>query len=218
MKKARRVILSTMLGIGMIFLIAGLVVGQVYAAQSKGMVAVDGVIADIRHGNPVIAYQAGGRTYTVEGVVSSSSQRLGDPYSLMVDPDDPSRAADPGMLTLQWILAGVGGLMALAGIITWAVMDAGERRRADLLGYGRWAQGTITALKENRSVSMGSMHPWVATATCVHPLTGETVTLRSHLLWTKCVSVGQQVNIAFDPIDEKKYAFDLRDSEESVCP
>ena len=120
---------------------------------------------------------------------------------------------------VMWIFAGLGAFFAVLGLSISACMGAARRSREALLSYGLRARATVTAVTENKSVSMGSRHPCRVTATCVHPVTGQEVTLRSHNLWTCALTPGQQVTVAFDPAREKKYAFDLQDEEDArACP
>ena len=212
MRKVRRILVLTFSLIGVIFLLTGLGVGAWLHQASAGMMAVTGTIADFSGSKPVMRYTVDGAEYQARGSVSSTSQRLGDNYPLLVDPADPARVADPGLRILVWVFGGLGAVMLLSAGGIQLVMSARERRREELLGYGRRVSATVTAVRENRSVSVGRRHPLVVEAQCAHPLTGESVTLRA-TVWQTALQSGDPVDALFDPVDEKKYALDLPEED-----
>lgn len=213
MKKARRIVTITFAAMGLIFLAIGLAFGVYYDQRTENMVPVQGEVVGRLGDQLVVSYTFGVRTYHVS-VDADFGQRDGDPYDLMVDPDHPADYMDGTFRIMMWVFSGLGLFLLLTGVIVSACMSHGQRRREALLGYGRRATGTIQEVQIVRSVTVCNRHPQVVVATCVHPLTGQTVTLRSHQLWDCTAVPGQQVEIAFDPINEKKYAMDLHDAEE----
>lgn len=213
MKKARRIVTITFAAMGLIFLAIGLAFGVYYDQRTENMVPVQGEVVGRLGDQLVVSYTFGVRTYHVS-VDADFGQRDGDPYDLMVDPDHPADYMDGTFRIMMWVFSGLGLFLLLTGVIVSVCMSHGQRRREALLGYGRRATGTIQEVRIVRSVTVCNRHPRVVVATCVHPLTGQTVTLRSHQLWDCTAVPGQQVEIAFDPINEKKYAMDLHDAEE----
>lgn len=214
MKKARSIVLSSLISIGLVMLLVGLAFGVYYEKSTEGMIPVEGTVIGWVDGYPLIAYDVNGLAYQMVGSINANPQ-IGDPYSLMVNPDNPADCRDQVFLILMWVFAAIGPILAAAGLIVHGCMGRRQQRREELLGYGRRAIGTVVSIKEVKNVSVGNRHPWVATATCVHPLTGESVTLRSHYLWTCSVVAGQHIDIAFDPMNEKKYAMDIREEGEA---
>lgn len=213
MKKAQRIVTITFAALGLIFLAIGLAFGVYYDQRTENMVPVQGEVVGRFGDQLVVSYTFGVRTYHVS-VDADFDQRDGDPYDLMVDPDHPADYMDSTFRILMWVFSGLGLFLLLTGVIVSVCMSNGQRRREALLGYGRRATGTIQEVQIVRSVTVCNRHPRVVVATCVHPLTGQTVTLRSHQLWDCTAVPGQHVEIAFDPINEKKYAMDLHDAEE----
>lgn len=213
MKKARRIVTITFVIMGLIFLAAGLAFGVYYDQRTENMIPVRGEVVGRFGDQLVVAYTYGVQTYQVP-VDADFDQSYGDPYELMVDPDNPADYMDLTFRIMMWVFSGLGLVLLLTGVIVSVCMSHGERRREALLSYGRREIGAIQEVRMVRSVTVCNRHPWVVIATCVHPLTGQTVTLRSHYLWDCKAVPGQHVEIAFDPINEKKYAMDLHDAEE----
>lgn len=114
------------------------------------------------------------------------------------------------------VFTAVGATFLVIAVIVNLAMRRTLRQREALLGYGRRASATVTSVSENFTITVNGRHPWIVTAVCTHPLTGRDVTVCSHSLWTCTVQPGQKVEIAFDPMNERKFAFDLHEPEESI--
>ena len=203
----RRVILLIMSFIGVMFLIPTVVMFGIFHQQTQGMVPMEGTIESWDQDHPIVTYTVDGQEYIYHPNVSSSVHwPVGSPYRLMVNPGAPQLVTD-------YFLVMMGGIFGLTAIITlgigftiWAVMGRGERRREDILQFGLRATAVIVELKQNRAVQVNNRHPWVAIATCLHPSTREEMTLKSHMLWKPAVTVGDKIDVAFDPMDERRYA------------
>lgn len=209
-RKMRSVFLLTFGGIGLVFLLLGLGFLWYFQSETADMLKVSGTIIDfIRDGDPLVAYTLGGETYTMEGGTSSSNQHLGSPYEVYADPADPQHAMDHTFQLIGYVFSGIGGLFLLIGVILFLVLGAAAQNREALLGYGRRVIATVTSVDMIRSVSYGSAHPCVITAACTHPLTGQTVQVKSHQVWKTSLQPGDRVEVAFHPSHEKKHAFDL---------
>jgi len=99
------------------------------------------------------------------------------------------------------------------GVGLFAGFAQGEKKRAELMTYGRRVKGCVTRVKRNVAIRVNRRHPWQAEVRCLHPLTGQEITVRSHNLWVCPVKEGDSVDVLFDPMDEKKYAVDVTDEE-----
>lgn len=206
----RRVVLLVLSIVGVAFLIPTVVMLGIFRHQTADMVPVEGAIAAWEGDTPVVSYEVDGEAYTARMSVSSTMHwAVGSPYRMFADPENPERVADYFLALLGGIF-GVTALILLGtGWIIWFVMGRRESAREELFQYGLRASAVITELRENRSVTVNNRHPWVAVATCVHPTTREQVTLRSHMVWKPSVQVGDTVEAAFDPMDERRYALNI---------
>lgn len=214
-RKIRNVFLLIFGSMGLVFLLLGLGFLGYFQSETADMVKVPGTIIDfIRDGDPLVRYTFDGETYIMEGSTSSSSQHLGSPYEIYVDPVDPQRAMDNTFQILGYVFSGLGGLFLLSGIILYFALGAAAQSREALLGYGHRVIATVISVDMNRSVSYGSAHPYVVTAECTHPLTGQTVRVKSHQVWKTSLQPGDRVEVAFHPSNEKKHAFDLPEDSE----
>ncbi len=208
MRKARRIVMTVMLAIGMTFLLAGCVMGTVYERRTENMVAVTGRILAFRQDRPLVTFTYGGRAYTVEVNQEDSGQRIGDKFPLMVNPENPYEFMPETLVILMWVFVGLGVVSVLTGIIVPWAMGRGEKRRELLISCGRLASGVVTEVAENAAVSVNNRHPHYVRVRCEHPLTGEEVTVRSHSLWGRVPEAGARIDVFFDPMNEKRYAVD----------
>lgn len=125
---------------------------------------------------------------------------------------DPAEEAFPA---LMYTFGGAGLLfLALAVFVPWLI-NRGERKRQDLLSWGLRVPATVVDIRPNYSVRVNRRHPWTVYAECIHPISREKVLLHSHAIWNCTVSTGQTVDIAFDQMNEKRFAFDIPETEGS---
>lgn len=206
----RRLILIILSIIGAAFLIPTAVMLGIFHQQTAGMIPVEGSIAAWEGDQPVIAYTVDGQEYRCRMNVSSSVHwPVGSPYRLMADPENPARATDYFLVLMGGIFGLVSVVLFATGVTVYLVIGRGERRREELLQYGLRARAVVTEVRENYAVRVNQRHPWVIVAACAHPATREDVTLRSHMVWNPAVKEGDAINVAFDPMDEKRYAMEI---------
>ena len=206
----RRMILLIMTILGVAFLIPTAVMLGIFHQQTQGMVPMEGVIADWSGDHPIIAYTVDGQEYVSTMTASYNPHwAVGSPYRVLVDPAYPVRATDYFLVMMAGIFGLIAAITLATGFIITFVMRKGERRREEILQYGLRVTATIVEMRLNRSVRVNSRHPWVAIAQCTHPTTREEMTLKSHMLWKPTVAEGDKVDVAFDPMDERRYAKDI---------
>ena len=210
----RRTILLIMTILGVAFLIPTAVMLGIFHQQTKDMIPVEGTIADWEGDHPVIAYTVDEGTYTARMNVSYNPHwPEGSTYRLMVDPSRPGRAMDYFLVLMGGIFGVIAVITLGIGFMIWWFMGRGQRRREEILQYGLRTTAVVTELRLNRSVQVKGRHPWVAIATCTHPSTREEMTVRSHMLWHPAVAEGDHVDVAIDPMDERRYAMDIREEK-----
>ena len=120
-------------------------------------------------------------------------------------------ANDPELSIVGNIFLLLGLAFLLAAVLVWYFISRSQRRREELLAWGLRTTGTVTDIRVNYSVKVNRRSPVMVYAECTHPLTHERVTLRSHNLWNCIIETGQKVDIVFDQMNEKRYAFDIRE-------
>lgn len=121
---------------------------------------------------------------------------------------------DPALALLATFFALVGALFFLGIIISRWIIRTLQQRRLALLDYGIRVDALVTEVRRNRSVEVNGRHPYRVWARCVHPVTHQEVTMHSHNLWRCTVSPGDTVTVAFDQMNETRFAFDLHEPEE----
>lgn len=212
MKKVTTLTMIILLAVGLIFLGVGIALGVSYTENARDMVEVQGTIVGFMGEKPVVAYTFGEVSSTYIPGSSSSSYRVGGEYTLMVDPQDPYRAEDPGMRIVSWVFGVMGGVLVCLGLVIGLAGAAGIRRREELLGWGQRALGRVIAVEPNSHVSINGRHPLRLKVEVEHPVTREKITVKSHDLWATSFSPGDTVEVAFDPMNEKRYAVDAQEA------
>ena len=122
-------------------------------------------------------------------------------------------SADQEVPLVGYVFAPLGAAFLLAAVLVWYFLSRSERRRQELLSYGIRVAAIITDIRVNYSVKVNRRCPVIAYAQCIHPVTREEVTLRSHNLWGATIATGDKVDICFDQMDEKRYAFDIPEAK-----
>lgn len=112
---------------------------------------------------------------------------------------------------LGYVFLPLGAAFLLATAAVWYFFSRARRRREELLTWGTRAKATVTEVRANLNVRVNRRNPDVVLAQCVHPITRETVTIRSQHVINCTLHPGDTVEIAFDPMNERRYAFDLRE-------
>lgn len=213
MKVVKIVLLSVFCSIGLIFLLVAFITGTIDARNTANAVEINGVIEtlDKRHGMPIVSYVWEGEEYVMRAHTYSSAMRVGDPYPVLIDPSNPSNPTDHTLRLLSIIFGSIGAVFSAAGLIVFKVLNGIQRKREELLTYGRRVSATITAVETNYVVRINRRHPYQIVAECRHPMTGETVSLRSHNLMTTTAQPGDHVDVLFDPNNNAKYIFDVQE-------
>lgn len=196
--------------IGIVFLASGIVMlGFAYDGQER-TVKVTGTIVDFDSGQmPIVEYVRDDCTYTTLGHVRSSRQRVGDPYELRVDPNDPHSVSDGALMILGKVFSIVGGVLFAVAIIVALAARSMDRERELLLRSNQRATAIVREIRPNYALRCNGRHPFRVYAECINPVSGALETLASHNVWQVNAEVGDMVEIAFDPNDAKRYAFDL---------
>ena len=122
-------------------------------------------------------------------------------------PEVAATVEDPADMPVVFgVFTSLGAVMAAVGIGLFIGMGRGERRREELLTWGTQVDATVEKVAQNRLLQVNGRNPWYVLVSCRHPVTRENVQLRSHYVFQLTVRPGDRVRVAFDPIDERKYA------------
>lgn len=97
---------------------------------------------------------------------------------------------------LGWILLAVGMAMHLAA-------KRRARLKEDLPAFGKAVTGRMVGVKTDSTIRVNRVSPCIAHVEVDFPC-GKTVG-KSHRLWRKEVGPGDEVQVLFDPMDERRY-------------
>ncbi len=112
---------------------------------------------------------------------------------------------------LGYVFLPLGVAFLLATVAVWYFFSRAKHRREELLTWGTRVKAAVTEVRVNPNVRVNRRNPHVVLARCVHPVTRETVTLRSHSVMDCTLQPGNTVDILFDPMNERRYVFDLQE-------
>lgn len=164
----------------------------------------------MKSGNLIVKLVFGimGVIYTIVSVICLTIARnmAGDLRLIFRLPEDDLALAIVG------VVFGVLGVAFL--IVTLCLILAGGRQKRlyeELLTYGQRVQGEIVDVQVNRTIQVNGRSPLVAKVKVNFP-SGE-VTLTSPHLWNIRPSVGDTVDVLYDPMDERRYVIELSDEK-----
>jgi len=151
--------------------------------------------------------------FVVMGVVFMAvcSDRLPQVFTAEVWLNDP-----PDELALPIVgvvFAAIGAFFAAMG--GGFLLYARHRRllQEELERFGVRVPATVTELRVDRTVRINGRSPLRLLVQAQHPFTGATKTLRGPRVWETTLNPGDQVEVLFDPQDEKKYTVLLSDKQ-----
>lgn len=209
MKKIRLIVSLTLVIIGISFLLCSVVIGRPYFTDAEDMVPAEGTIISLDDGRPLVSYQFNGFTYQAWMNVSSSTYKLGAPFTLLTDPGDPTRFADPSSRIFIYAFGGVGAAMIVIAAAVFVIMKQKENRVKLLREAGIRQTAVVTAVTRNYSIRVNHRSPWAVHAECIHPRTRETITVKNSAVWETSLQPGDPVDVLFDPMDDGFYTLDL---------
>lgn len=205
-----KTIVLTFFLVGMIFFASGIVMLGFAFDGREQTVKVTGTIVDFDDGRmPIVEYVRDDCTYLAHGHVRNSRQRVGDPYELRVDPNNPQSVSDGALMILGAVFSIVGTVLFAVAIIVALVARSMGRERRLLLQSNQRATAIVREIRPNYALRCNGHNPYRVYAECINPVSGALETLASHNVWQVNAEVGDMVEIAFDPNDAKRYAFDL---------
>lgn len=105
---------------------------------------------------------------------------------------------------LGMIFGSIGAACLLVTVILLLCARRIRLRREELLRYGTRVQGTVTDVIIDRTMRVGGRYPLRAVVTVVHPVTDETLSLRTPPLWDATPSTGDVADVLFDPMDPRR--------------
>lgn len=113
------------------------------------------------------------------------------------------------------VFAAIGGFFVILALAMLLVGRRQRRLHEELLTYGERAQGRVAGLPVDTSITVNGRHPLRVMVEVYHPRTCETLTLKGPRLWQTSLSVGDPIDVLFDPMDEKRYVVDYRKEEQA---
>lgn len=134
-----------------------------------------------------------------------------DSLPLLADPevwlgDTPDELALP---MVGIVFSCIGLLFTVMGSVFLFI----ERRRRllaeELERFGIRVTGTVSEMYRDRSYNVNGRNPLRIMVQAQHPTTGEMRTLKGPMVWETPLSVGDKLDVLFDPQNEKKFVVKL---------
>lgn len=102
------------------------------------------------------------------------------------------------------VFAALGLIFLLTGGVMLLLLRRQVKLREELERYGARVTGTVADIHIDRTYRVNGRSPLRIHVAVVHPTTGETVTIRSGPVWETSLTIGDPVDVLFDPLHEKK--------------
>lgn len=102
------------------------------------------------------------------------------------------------------VFAALGLIFLLTGVVMLLLLRRQSNLREELERYGTRVQGMVSDIRIDRTYQVNGRSPLRIHVSAVHPVSGETVTVRSGPVWETALSTGDPADVLFDPMDEKK--------------
>lgn len=115
--------------------------------------------------------------------------------------DTPDRLALP-MVGLVFTVVGLA--FVNAAVVLLLLNGRKQRLQEELERFGTRVQGIVTDIPVDRTYRVNGRSPLRIIAQAEHPYTRQTVTIKGPHVWETSLSVGDPVEVLFDPSDEKK--------------
>lgn len=103
------------------------------------------------------------------------------------------------------VFALIGVVFVGIGVVLLHTCRRQRLQREELLRFGTRVTGTVADIGIDRSVRVNGRSPLRIMVQVQHPHTGMTQILRGPSVWETSLSVGDPMEVLFDPQDEKKY-------------
>ncbi len=119
----------------------------------------------------------------------------------------PDEAALP---VVGAVFAVMGVAMLLVAVIVLICARRAENRREELRTWGLRVTGKVIDISVDRTVRVNGRSPLRIVAQAQHPTTREEMVVKSQQVWETSLSVGDAVDVLFDPMEEKRYLVDVK--------
>lgn len=167
--------------------------------------------------SPEVEYTIDGVTRTYVASYSSypAGYAVGDPATVLYDPNNPDKVKLDGFGSLYLgpsIMGGIGLIFALIGVVPYSLMKRREKQIKHLKMQGHSVSAKVVSVEKNTSYKVNGKSPWRIMAQAHNPLTNTVDSFKSDNLWydpSEFVSKDQAVTVYVDPQKPSVHFIDL---------
>ena len=102
------------------------------------------------------------------------------------------------------VFCAIGVIFTLTGSTMLLIRRRQLLLREELERYGLRVTGAVTDIRIDRTYQVNGRSPLRILVTVAHPVTGETVVVRSEPVWETSLSPGDAAQVLFDPMDPRR--------------
>lgn len=215
MKKVYRILMWVFGLIGLVFLMIAIGFAAEQAVYERGAEKTQAQIVDIVYDGsgdywPIVAYTVDGVEYEQRLNGYSSTMRVGDPVTIWYQTENPQNCRWDGMAIFPLVFGIMGGAFLLATLIVSLVSRKRSGQEEELRTYGTLVNADIATVETRRNIQANGKHPHVVVLKWDDPQSGETLLLRSDLLWKDPRPMIKeraltQLPVYIDPYQKKRY-------------
>lgn len=170
-----------------------------------------------RHYSAYVDYTYQGREYSGIRLNSySSGMYEGKEIAIKIDPAEPGVAkAANTYLIASAILAGLGVIFFLVGIIPVLIEIKKQKKKKMLLEHGRYVYAIVEQITENYGYSVNGRHPFVVYCNYQDEYSGVLYKFKSDNVWTNpepIIQPGSEIRVYVNESDYSQYHVDIEGS------
>lgn len=232
MNKIIKIVLIVFFILGILLLLGSLFMTYqqlnfVHQAQTTLAVVVDNKISSSKDSNgkqsvtycPIFQFsEAGGQRYSIRSHTCSRPARyaIGERVEVLYRPDDPNEARlnNFGSLYLApLILAILGGLFTLVGVVVFTLNHLRNKRKNQLLQTGRRIEALISDMSLNTVIRVNGRSPFIIYAQWCDPLANSGLyQFKSDAIWFDPSPFIKEktISVYIDEKNPKRYYVDIR--------
>ena len=212
-----------LVGIGLVFLtIATITIVNTLNFRSSAILT-DGSVVRMNESRsdkgtlltaPVISFNTkDGQEYLYQSNIYSnpSSYSIGEKVPIYYDPLNPNHAQTGGM-TLSIVLASIGGVFFLIGLIIYLLHINKDKNIKILMETGEKIKADIVSVNYNTSLAINGKNPMVIECQWLQNYSNTLYSFKSRNLWfdpTPYLGERKQLDVFINPNNPKKYFMDV---------
>lgn len=217
--------------LGIVFIIIGLVAGNIVSIKKENRVKTQAIITEIDRKrdadgdtsyNVWVQYEVQGKLYEEELGAYSSTYSEGKEIEVVYDKTDPHKVrAEFESWLFILIFSGLGSVFAIIGIIGLIVVLAKNAKKKEVEKTGSIIYATYLDVEMNTAIAINGKHPFNIICSWLNPEDNKTYIFKSEDLYYNPKSLITNMNLTTFPVfvnmeNKKNYSVDISAIKQAV--